>query len=170
MIFESGDLFSNIDTLYTYTLVTTNLGWKSNGENVMGAGCALEAATRFPGLPAWYGTICQQIAASKFSPDSRQLIPVAPHNVVPAKGWLGCFPTKPLDRKNPALSWKGKSTLDQIEQSCIALKECLQRWQRPVYMPMPGCGNGGLSPREVRPLLLKYFKKVSNLTVYIPNA
>lgn len=162
MVFTTGNLFDHLSKPLTYTFITTNLGWKSNGENVMGAGCAKEAATRFPKLPKWYGAICQQIANGA----DHHWICTAPHDVVPAAGWLGCFPTKALNRKNPALSWQADSTLECIEHSCTALTACLDSVRgKPIYLPLPGCGNGGLDPKQVRPLLMKYFRKVPNVIV-----
>lgn len=163
MIFTTGNVFDHVDKPLTYSFITTNLGWKLNGENVMGAGVAKEAATRFPKLPKWYGTICQQIANGA----AHHWITFAPHDVAPVAGWLGCFPTKILDRQKPHLSWQRDSTLHCIERSCIELKahhlDIIAG--KPVYLPLPGCGNGGLDPKDVRPLLLKYFRKVPNLTV-----
>lgn len=127
-----------------WVVVTTNIGWKSNGENVMGAGVAKQAATRFPELPLWYGELCMKF---------REHIGICLYN----EGRLIMLPTKPLDVRNPHLSWKGGSSLLLIEQQLPELYSVVQDEAiKRVALSYPGCGNGGLDVAQVKPLLNKY--------------
>jgi hypothetical protein len=60
------------------------------------------------------------------------------------------FPVKPLlDFANPERSWDQKARLDVIRVSLTQLT----RHRGPIALGFPGCGNGGLEPVEVLPLL-----------------
>jgi hypothetical protein len=97
----------------------------------MGAGLALQAASRFPQLPEIYGR--------HLDDENYSSIFIWEH--------LVCMPTKG--------HWKDASNINLIEGG---LKE-LMLWfgkdkNRRVYVPQLGCGLGGLSwEREVRPLM-----------------
>lgn len=124
--------------------ITTNVGWKNNGENVMGRGVAQQAKEKFPGLTKWYGEKCRDL----FLLNGTEL------GVVYNKEYnLICFPTKPLNSKQPWLSWQKNSTLGRIETSC---KQLLKLQLNKVYLPVPGCGNGKLDFKDVAPILDKY--------------
>jgi len=106
--------------------ITTNGIVKSNKGLVMGAGCAKEAAERFPDLPKIFGrhvllygnTICV-------------------HNENELKTALVSFPTKE--------DWKDPSSLDLIIRSSMSLVRITDEkgWER-VVLPMPGVGFGQL--------------------------
>lgn len=139
-------LFGNIWDHHDDCLIVipTNIGWKSTGENVMGAGLAAQAATRYEELPRWYGKFCKKHCSD--TPvtlyDERRLI---------------LFPTKPLNRDFPWLSWQSKSNLFLIERSLKELVE-IQKSNpvRKIVVPYVGCGNGQLPKRVIAPLLTKY--------------
>ncbi len=127
-----------------WLVITTNLGWNKRGENVMGAGLALQAKTRYPDLPRLYGEFCQHRRVQlAFFPQYRLIM----------------FPTKTLNPDEPHLSWKQNSSLGLIEQ-------CLPELQRfaenppdapaPIMVPLLGCSNGGLDPKVVVPLMERY--------------
>ena len=132
-----------------WIVITTNIGWKSDGSNPMGAGIAKTAANKYPELPIWYGKKCR-----KFGADTA-VLPYKP-------GKLFMFPTKPL-AEQPWLSWKQDASLELIRQSTEQLVlwlEILQReglkFIKPIGVPMVGCQNGNLNPKQVIPILEKY--------------
>jgi hypothetical protein len=119
-------------------VIPTNIGWRSDGANVMGAGLAAQAKYRYPGIDHWYGLHCRT--------NSRMYGHcVAQHPQHP----LIFFPTKALDPGHPALSWRRSSDLITIVQSLTALK----RISGEIALPLVGCGNGGLPLESVLPLL-----------------
>lgn len=123
--------------------VTTNGIVKANGEAVMGKGIAKVAALRFPELPGKlairlleFGNVFQVFE------DYR----------------LVTFPTKH--------DWKNDSSIELIEQSAKQLALFLQtRTDINVYLPRPGCGNGNLTWKQVRPVLETYLGTLPNCTV-----
>lgn len=121
-----------------WIVIPTNVGWKKDGANVMGRGIAQQAARYFPSLPNIYGEHCR-IHGEKL------------YYISSMGAQLICFPTKPL-ADIPWLSWRGPATLEQIE---ISLKQLAEETE-PVAIPLVGCGNGGLDPSKVVPLIEKY--------------
>ncbi len=129
-----------------WAVVPTNIGWKKDGANPMGAGVALAAADVYPDLAAWYGARCQ-----KYGADTA----VCPYYY----GNLILFPTKPLNRAQPWASWRDQSDLDLIARSVTQLqklgeilhgrKVCFGE----IALPLVGCGAGGLSRSDVVPIL-----------------
>ena len=128
----------------TAICIPTNVGWKRDGSNVMGRGVALQASRRYPTLAAEYGHWCMFHGAELF--------------IVPSLSYgdnrrLVCFPVKP-PATNPALSWRQPADLGLINHSTIALSERFRHTQ--VWLPLVGCGNGGLAPADVLPILDRY--------------
>lgn len=132
---------------YNWCVVTTNIGWNKNGNNIMGAGVARTAGIYHPFLAEWYGKECM---AHK---EDIGAIPYINANLI-------MFPTKSLNPQAPHLSWQQNSTLDRIERSLKSLVENIDTFlthlNSPIYMPPPGCGNGGLEIEDVYPLLDEY--------------
>ena len=132
-----------------WVVITTNIGWKKDGDNPMGAGVAKEAAKRFPDLPTIYGVRCQ-----KYRCDTA-VWPFEP-------GKLILFPTKPLNSNQPWLSWKNNSDYGLIEKSAKQLAYLVfilrerGKFLSTVTLPMVGCGNGNLNPKRVTQILEKY--------------
>jgi hypothetical protein len=117
-------------------VIPTNQGWRQDGTNVMGAGLALQAARRFPGLPAWYGAWCRQYG------------PAA--GVVRHPDWrLICFPTKPLDSAHPWLSWQQGASIDLVARGAAELGTISGE----IALPLVGCGLGGLEVDDVLAML-----------------
>ncbi len=147
-------ILTNIENIWDFhptstVVVTTNQGWNAKGQNVMGRGIAKEAKLKYPDLPREYGEFCrfaQENSGVKFFPN---------YNVI-------CFPTKPLNKEFPYLSWKSNSSLDLIEASLSGLVTLVNLFEKAgvpfdkVCLPPPGCGNGNLNLYEVMPLLTKY--------------
>lgn len=131
-----------------WIIITTNIGWKKDGLNPMGAGIAAKASELFPELPKWYGDRCK-----KFRGDT------AVCAYVPANFLL--FPTKPLAEK-PWLSWQQDSDCELIKRSARQLQALVTILRErgtlfgDVYLPLVGCENGNLTKNVVLPILSKY--------------
>lgn len=124
------DLDTNPDAI----CITTNSTIASDGQAVMGGGCALEAATYFPEMP---GLLAKHLKENKN---------VIGAFAVRAPYTLVTFPTKHSVYKD--------SPLDLILESArdlVRLTDAKQ-WQV-VVLPRPGCGLGGLKWEDVGPEL-----------------
>ena len=119
-----------------HIVVPTNIGWRADGCAVMGRGVAKDAAALYPTLPPWYGMICRACCA---------------HTPIVSFENLILFPTKPFNPEYPAYSWEGSATLTLVERSTDQLAS--RRWDKPVALPLVGCGLGGLQPTEVARML-----------------
>lgn len=145
---EIGNLWDHHDR-GRWVVVTTNIGWKNDGSNPMGAGVAKIAANRFPELPNKYGPRCKKYGANT------AVWPFSP-------GKLILFPTKPLNENQPWLSWKNNSDYSLIKRSTKQLVKLVDMLRQRgkflpvVVLPMVGCGNGNLEPKCVTRLLEKY--------------
>lgn len=151
-----GDLWEYPDAV---KCITTNGFVKTNGEAVMGRGCALEAKRKFPGIDKVLGDLIKENG-----------------NVVNLLNWeyydqtgqhLSCilfsFPVKH--------NWYEKADINLIKQSSeqianIAAGKDWHSWEDlakewngvslphiPIVIPRPGCGNGGLTWEEVKPVI-----------------
>lgn len=127
----------------SWIVIPTNLGWRANGTAVMGAGLAKQAQDRYNELDSWYGSLIRHF-------DGEQTIAAnIDHRLV-------MVPTKPLNRERPYLSFRAKSTKEFVEQSIINLVQFVEGSDlfngQDVYLPLLGCGLGGMSKGEVIPL------------------
>lgn len=120
--------------------ITTNGFVKKNGEAVMGRGCALEATQHMPDI--------QKILAQKIKLDG--------NHVHYLRRWnnkrILSFPVKH--------NWYEKADIELIERSCQELVEWADPYPYPVdfiAVPRPGCGNGQLEWKDVKPICEKYF-------------
>lgn len=115
-----------------YVCITTNGIVNASGKAVMGRGVALQASRRFPGLADRFGTaLVERGIGVILFPDIR----------------LITFPTK--------YHWKYNSIPELIVHSCKALyllAEALPG-KDAIYLPRPGCSNGGLDWENVRELI-----------------
>ncbi len=126
-----------------WIVITTNGVVKSNGEAVMGKGVALEAKNRWPQLP---GDLGQKLLYRDSVNQSRH-VPFFFH-----ASRLATFPTK--------YNWREKACLELIESSAerlsrIHVVQDLDTTEA-IYMVRPGCSNGGLDWKDVKPVLEKY--------------
>lgn len=111
--------------------ITTNGIVKHNGELVMGAGIALQAKQRFPGLPAKLGTGVRTYG--------NQALYCAEERII-------SFPTK-NDYRNP-------SDIELIAQSCHQSMAIADHFGLDsVFLPRPGCHNGKLNWSYVMPVI-----------------
>jgi hypothetical protein len=133
MLELSGDLWKLHDD-GAVVAITTGGAVSRSGRAALPRGCAQEANQRFPQLATILGGLIQQHGNHVFDLGER----------------LVSFPVEhtPWEHPDPAL----------IERSCRELVQLATTngWLQ-VIVPRPGCGTGGLSWRDVRPLLHKYF-------------
>jgi hypothetical protein len=121
----------------------------------MGAGVAAKASEKVPNLAQVYGEYCFRFGAA------------TPVTFDISTG-IVYFPTKPMNEQDPALSWKNPASLTLINRSARQLAAMtwmtratvLKNTEHPppledddVYIPMVGCGLGGLPEDYVVPIL-----------------
>lgn len=129
-----GDLWTHPATI---RVITTNGSLKANGSAVMGRGCALEAARRYPGIPPRLGGLLKRYGN----------VPFLLWLDREADCWVATMPVKH--------DWRRAADLGLIEESAHRLTtHLLLRSNDTVVVPRPGCGYGGRDwEREVRPIL-----------------
>ena len=115
-----------------WIVLTTNGTVRKDGACVMGRGVALQAKQRFPNLPFMLGSFISITGNKSYWFRSYRII---------------TFPVKH--------NWWEKAILGLIENSCnLLVKDFPANF--PIYMVRPGCGNGGLEWKDVKPVLEKY--------------
>lgn len=128
MILINADIWSMADH---YKCVTTNGSLKRNGDLVMGAGLALQAAKRFPGLPSRLGYLVKMFGNKSYILDDLKII---------------SLPTKE--------HWKDKSDLKFVINSVKYMKYLVDAAGiTKVASVKPGSGLGGLSWDDLKPHL-----------------
>lgn len=121
MIEVKGNMWSYLGRKGFILCITTNGFIKTNGEGVMGAGCALEAAKEFPELPRLLG----------------ESLTTRGNHVSRLTQDILSFPVK--------FNWFEKANPKLIKQSVKELKRrALAKPSLKFILPRPGCGNGGL--------------------------
>jgi len=120
-----------------WIVITTNGNVKTNGEAVMGKGIALQAKQRYPELPRELGEQIRESGNCLHCDSKRGLL---------------LFPTKH--------DWWEKSDLKLIETSTMELVDLFDNlisdYPTPIYLVRPGCSNGQLDWKDVKPLLETY--------------
>jgi hypothetical protein len=125
-----GDLW-DFHATGAWVAITTNGVVKRDKTLVMGRGCAQEAATRFPGVPGRLGELVQYYGN---------------HVCALKESKIVSFPVKH--------HWRDLADLELIARSAKELLVTLQSFLiRKIYLPRPGCGNGGLQWTDVRAVL-----------------
>ena len=125
-----------------FVVVPTNIGWKHNGENVMGAGLAKQAAERFPELPKLYGRWCKEKNRNLYLNESLRII---------------CLPTKELNEEQPHLSWQKPSAPRLVLCSYLKLFRLANEWNdsscseegiKYIKCPILGSGKGSIPKKD----------------------
>ena len=117
-------------------VITTNGFIKKNGHAVMGAGVAKQALRKWPNLSLVLGEHIRDngncVGSTRTSAER-----------------IVFFPVKH--------AWYEKADLELITRSTKELVKMADRigWQA-VVLPRPGCGNGGLDWKDVKPILESY--------------
>lgn len=123
--------------------ITTNGTIKKNGDGVMGRGCALEATQRIPKIANVLGENLRHFGNI---PKWLQFNPLAP---------VLSFPVKH--------NWWEEANLDLIRNSLLHLRDVMNTigfQDLPFVLPRPGCGNGKLNWRDVKPLFVSVSDRV----------
>lgn len=145
MIECEGDMFEDYLDPGIWYVITTNGYVKNNGEAVMGAGTAKYARGLHPDLSHILGDF------------------ILSHGNVPFILPYG-FVSLPVKHH-----WKEKADIDLIDRSLRTMRilwDTYKDKRRQIYLPRPGCGNGGLSWYHVRPLVENYFGNDDDVVVW----
>lgn len=124
-----------------WIVITTNGSVNYRGQAVMGRGLALQAAQRFPGLHIEVGNAIKLWGNTVNVLHSHRLI------TFPVKHkWMQTADLELIRTSAHQLlnAW------DQISQDCFGARP---RYSGHIYLPRPGCNNGGRTWAEVRPIL-----------------
>lgn len=116
-----------------WVCITTNGATNRYGACVMGRGTALQAARLYPELPYLLGD------ALRIDGNHAVVFPVYKIITLPVKH-----------------TWSEPADIMLIQRSCQELAIIQPQLDDPhkcVYLPRPGCGNGGLSWATVRPVI-----------------
>ncbi|MGA7828706.1 MAG: ADP-ribose-binding protein [Geobacteraceae bacterium] len=113
--------------------ITTNGLVTKKGKAVLGNGCARQAGEHFPDLTVRLG----------------KLLAERGNHVNYLGDGIVSFPVEHSPYENPDLRLIERST-----QELVALADEMG-WEK-VLVPRPGCGGGGLSWKDVKPLLEKH--------------
>jgi hypothetical protein len=133
----TGNLWDYYGKPKTYLCITTNGFVKKDGTAVCGRGCAKEANIKHPDFAENLGWLLIT-EGNKF----QWVLP-----------YLYAFPVK--------YNWWEKADLKLIRKSALELKDCITKICEihggaidiKFILPRPGCGNGGRTWEEVKPLL-----------------
>jgi hypothetical protein len=134
-----GDLWALKETGALDTVCITTNGTVERGSNIMGGGCAHQAAIRWPWLPAFYGRQIEK--------DGNHVFLIGPAVMFPVKHHV----------EDPA-------DIDLIVRSArelVTLSD-LYGWIS-VGLPTPGCGLGGLRWEDVGPRLAEVLDERFNV-------
>lgn len=118
-----------------WIVITTNGFVKKNGELVMGRGTAKQAMTRYPGIAYALGQKRLTEGNICFVNQSLKII---------------TFPVKK--------AWMDKADVTLIRDSFVQLIKLLDKLKiQKIYVPKPGCGNGGLNWKiDVEPIVIAH--------------
>lgn len=160
------DMFDYAEAVNADGLVVTTNGYlKKDGSCVMGRGCAYTANKKYKGAAEQLGHF--------ISIKGNQVFVI--HIKRRCSRYIFSFPTKPSFGDNPMPRYAGKradvllsdrklypgwmcfSSIELIKESTRNLVKLVNIIGcSNIVMPRPGCGNGGLKWKEVRPILKEY--------------
>ncbi|MBB5938209.1 type II toxin-antitoxin system antitoxin DNA ADP-ribosyl glycohydrolase DarG [Streptomyces zagrosensis] len=125
-----------------------------NTVGVMGKGIALQIKQAFPENFKQYKAACDRgevKIGEVFVHDAHHLGP---------RRYILNFPTK--------RHWRGKSRIEDVEAGLNGLVEVVRRHKiKSVAVPALGCGNGGLSWDDVRPMIYSAFEALPTTEVLL---
>ncbi|MDD2319927.1 MAG: ADP-ribose-binding protein [Geobacteraceae bacterium] len=114
--------------------VTTNGLVTKTGKALLGNGCARQAGEQFPDLAQRLGTILAKQG----------------NHVAYLGDGVVSFPVEHSPYETPDLK-----LIERSARELASLADSMG-WEK-VVVPRPGCGGGGLSWKEVKPIIEKYF-------------
>jgi len=155
-----GDIWRLVGEGY-HAVVPVNIGWRSDGANVMGKGLALQARYRYPECEAWLGRAQRNMASAikDAGIESKGSPTLARHwTFAYSDGPLIFMPTKPLNWEAPWASWKSPADPELVRFGLMALPELAgEKGIEKIAVPLVGAGLGGLDPdgveRTIREIL-----------------
>jgi len=142
-------------------VITTNGFVKTNGQCVMGRGCAKEATQRYPRIAYTLGQAIKRYGNRVIylgkQLDGKHLIsfPVKPDKVINNGNNVVRHMAAKFRLGDTVPGWAARADIDIIRKSTIELRMMIDKFGiTEVYMPRPGCGAGELDwRREVKPIL-----------------
>lgn len=142
----TGDMWSAFDSADLFLICTCGVVTRDN-RLVMGAGIALEARDRFPGLDKALG-LAVQAGDWKASKNAFH------YGLLTSGKKLGCFQTK--------YQWRDPAEMDLIALGMAELVLwCSYHPNDSVHLAYPGIGLGGLSIEQVEPYIKQLPDNVS---------
>ncbi len=136
------DIFQYPKDVKDAVVITTNGMTRNNGAAVMGAGIALSAKNLFYGIDELLGSRLRNEGNHSYCLGTWELS----NRFGNIKTYVMTLPTKN--------DWRGLSDISLIQQSCKELTELVSKYNvSNVYMPAPGCSNGGLKWCSVMPVI-----------------
>ena len=136
MQYTKGDIWNNHSD-GDFIVIPVNKTVNKNNEIVMGAGLALDAKIKFPLLPS--------ILYSYYNKNTCQFVYL--------------FPSYKIFTFLSKWDWYQPSFLPLIENSTRELANLVNFTYKDierVFLPLVGCGKGGLKKEDVTPILEKY--------------
>jgi len=171
-------------------VVPTNMGWRKDGRNVMGAGVAKQARDRCGNIPMIVGQfykdyrrqwmresmntnppILTALFGRKEQGQDGALVPAVSADVklLAPYGWVEMVfvPSKKLVK--PAyLSWKYPSDLRLVRRSLRRLKK-IKTLREKIAVPLIGAGNGGLDQRLIEGTIAEILGDDERFTIVLPS-
>jgi len=139
MKLKYGDMFKHLEDCDA-VFVTTNDVIKRDGSLVMGAGAALRMTYDFPDAPKTFGQALLQTTSDPYG--VLWTTTIYSHREID----IGIFQTK--------RHFKDASDLGLVEYSTACLKSYADKFpEYNIYLNYPGIGRGGLSDRDVYPII-----------------
>lgn len=123
----------------SWLVIPTNIGWKANGENVMGRGLAKQAASRFPTIAKTYGKWCKDYGCVICKIGIPRLI---------------LAPSKALNKQNPGFSWANSSDIETVAKSYEQLSSL--SFTKTLIVPLLGTGNGDMDVHTSSAIALRF--------------
>lgn len=176
MLIKEGDILSNSIGILDAVCIPTNGYVKKNGEAVMGAGLAKEIKEMLEGIEQKLGMLIKgngNIVQVISKEEGTYIIafPVKPIYVKAPKGYQ-ILPhlRNNFINKDFVPGFAVYADLKIIEESCKQLLALVNKTKfETVAMPLVGCGNGGLKPNVVIPILKKYFHEDDRFILYVKD-
>lgn len=131
--------------------ITTNGNYKKNGDAIMGAGCAGEAARRWPTMPTRLGKMLRSFASN--IPFVIGAVDEGAEELEISKEVIDNKQFKCLVFSFPTINNLGSgSNMSLIKQSATIMMDYANQFGlKKIILPRPGVGIGGLSWAEVKP-------------------
>lgn len=123
-----------------------------NCKGVMGKGLALEFKKKYPEMYKEYKKACDE--------GKLRIGVLLPPYKVSEQRWILNFPTKN--------DWRFKSKLEYIESGLVYFIEKYREWGiKSIAFPRLGCQLGGLSWKDVKPIMTHHLENLPDLKVSV---